>query len=348
MQIRDRVKQTATATSDTAYVLTAGVAEDGHRTFATAYEFPAAAVDATYSNVPVLVETAAGAWQIVICQLLRDDPSNAVTLQNGVVYASSTGSPLGLTGSAPVVVSVVPTEALFGQLAIKPRPVYDPPGTAGTDQDFGVTNYLTSHPMLKNGGLFALGPSSRATALESIALGIQANAWIEHSFVAGGFAAYSGAPGESAAGLGVANYASALATSALTARGAQVANTTDATPVNLDYSYGLHPNTTVDSGWMVNSGITRLVGTLSAYDTSGNSKVWAVDVTFQTSPDYSATVVLTQSFVELYEHASATGWTAAASADSGSNYGFIGVTGAAATNIAWGFIYEAHRHEVYP
>lgn len=338
MQIRDRVKQTGTATSDTAYVLTGGAAESGYQTFATAFDFPAPGADTTYSNVPVLVETAT-AWQIVVCQLLRDDPSNAVLLQNGVVYASSTGAPLGLTGAAAVTVSVVPSEALFGQFAIAPRPAY----TAETDGADNGSGDATTHPYLDNSGLLAYGPGSRANGLHTLALGYRAT--VDHALasVLGGYRLYSGAPGEQNSGVGIVDVASA-GVAVMRARGAYSAHTTDATATKLAFRYGPSPATSVQQGWSIQDGVTVLTGTLTAVATAtGNKKVWDVTVVFGNTG--GTVTALASTFTEVYEHGSATGWTPAATVVG--TTGHIEVTGAAATDISWGFTYDAHRHEVY-
>lgn len=323
MKIADRVKQAATATSDAAYVL--GAAEADHLSFFDGYDLPTAAQLAgtlTLTNVPILVEVfTAGeltSWQIITATVTRDG-SDVVSIGSGVFRASSTGSALGLTGSEPVVLSVVPSYWSF------------------THVDFGVitpasnAERYTRRASTGSGGLMALGPRCASN--------------VKHA-TAQGYNAYANLPYEDAMGCG--NWPEAGGGLAMTSRILWKAYTTDATP-ELLACYDEDGLISGSNQFFLDAVALYVVrGVLTAIETGGaEKKVW--DVEFAVFNDGTAAVaaVGTTAFTEFYESAGSTAWTPALVVTDAPDTFSIQVTGEAATNITWAFTGNIHQHIDY-
>lgn len=318
MNIADRVKQDGTATSDAIYVLS-GAAADGHVTFETGFQVPTVGDlggTPTWDNVPILVESGTD-WQIITATLQRDG-SGVVSILNGVVRASSTGSALGLTGSAAVTLTVVPSYWSFGMVDFAQR-------TPTDDVDL-----YTQRPKASGGGLMALGPRSFASKTHATAQGQNA---------------YAHAPYEDVLGCG--NWPDGEGGAAMRGRSVMMAKTVDATATKLSAAdeFGAIASSNAIS---TDSGLYVIRGTLTAIDhTSGDKKLWDIAFAIETEFDYSATALfgtLTKTVVNADAGASA--WDVAVTV-SGNAFS-VEVTGEAATEISWVFSYDAHYHIVYP
>lgn len=328
MNIRDRVKQAATASSDVDYIIVDGTAPDGFRTFRDGFRVPTIAAlggSVTWSHVPALVETAGGDWQIITGTLGRvDDTTLALTL--GTFHESSTGSPLGLTGDAPVTLTVIGTALSYHAMALQALPYSGsfpgvPAGGASTT------------PYVNGDGLMAVGAGSFSSRKHSVAMGNNAWAPAQAMDVYGfGFSQFplSGVTLEHLKGKAVLRNA----------------YTTDATQAGLDLTDS--DGTIAGAGWFTcEPGFNRLRGRVYAIDTaSGDHKIWDVDLLIKTALDYSTTVAVgTPVFTVFDASAGAASWALDHEID-GQDYR-LRVTGEAATNIVWTFTGDYDHTVVY-
>lgn len=320
MNVADRAKQTATATSDAVYVLAGGVADTDCRLFADAFHFPTTgdlAGDVDYNDVPIFVKPAAGGWQVITATVRRSS-AGVVSILNGVVRESSTGSALGLTGSAAVTVAVVPSYWADNLAAFGSR-------THAT-----TTERYVQRPTVSNSGLAAFGPRSSASH--------------EHA-IAQGYNAYTSLPYERVQGNG--NWTEAGGGVLFKSDIIWQAKTSNATPEVLACydATGL----ITGSGAVFADAIALYVlkGTLTAIKTGGgDKKVWDVLVAIFSDGSTPATVG-TATFTEVYESAGSTGWTPAMAYTNAPDTFSLQVTGQAATDITWGFTGTLHQHVDY-
>lgn len=331
MNIRDRVKQTAVVVSDTEYTLTAGTAAEQHRTFAAGYQIPSTGAvggDLYWKNVPVVVETAAGAWQVLLCTLHRAD-SGAVRLFNGVFHASSTGSALGLAAAAVVNVTVAPITSLFNNFALSTHVL----GGTFPGHPSGGDFTLNDTTFVDNGGLLALGRKCISIADFGTIMGdgmyCPQDAGQYYGF---GYVTHGAADVELAQGHALV----------------RAGYTTNATPANLGMTTHDGAVTGADTFYL-DAGIHVFEGIVSAVDlATGDHKVWAVQAAVKTALDYATTDVLgTPTFTVIDASAGASGWALTMIGVDADNEAYFQITGEAATNISWMFSGRHHHHVVY-
>lgn len=362
MHLRDRVKQTAFAISDTEYLLDGGVAADGMQTFQAAYKIDTTTTQVNKVKWPglvVLVESGSN-WQTVRCMLQRDNNAGgyAIKLLNGVVEESSTGAPLGLTGSQEVKVSLAASAAFFRNIAVAPAPTpasflelmdgwntgsARAPSVRGSDPEMngGVG------PTTPN-GLLAIGDGAHAAHTGAVAIGREVNASYPHSWVTG-YRGHSMNAAMQVHCLGRAYFANNVWQEVFHGRGIMNRNTTDATPGKLGV-YDENGLVASSQDLYLDSGVHTFEGTLTAVDpATGDRKWWTLQFAISTSINYATTALfgaLTKTVVQA--DAGAAAWDVTVLTDNATNTFAIQVTGEAAKNLSWAFTYDMHHHVVYP
>jgi hypothetical protein len=332
MNLRDRVSQAAVVVSDTEYTLTGGAAEAGHLTFEDGFPIPSTGDlggDCYWDNVPVCVETSAGAWQTLMFTLHRSN-LGAIRLMDGVFHSSSTGAALGLAAAAAVTVTLAPLAGLFHSFAISTRPLL---GTLPGLQSGGSAS-LFDTTFVDNGGLMAMGRKCYSLADYSTVTGDDMYA-----------------PNECAQyyGFGTAHGAAGAET-ALAYAQVRAAHTANATPVNMGMLVEAGTPVSGADVFYLDAGIHVFDGFVSAIDlATGDHKVWKVLVTVKTALDYATTDVIGTPVYDVIDaSAGAATWALAMVGDDAENEAYFQITGEAATNISWCYTGRQHHHVVYP
>ena len=362
MNIRDRVRQTATndGVTPTAFDLSAGAAVATFQAFEDAYDVSSVSSGTkTFASLPLLIEKADGSgWQIQISTVtftwVGPAAGAGTWAVSGTLYASSTGAALSYAADEEVTVSLVAAASMTSSMQLRPL---DPPSGA---EHFDDGSYF---PRL-NTGLLAIGENAYGNGTDAVAIGVAANASGTASFALGNgvfinnaYALGSGAPGAFANNalvqtVGFVQPTGFLAGAAVQAvtfdRGILNGLTTDATPTNLGVDVtGTGTLSNTDSMYC-DAGLHVIEGDLTAISDSGEMKAWHIKVVVRTELDYSAAAIVgTPVTDELYESAGATTWAVTPAVNTGTQYFTLGVTGAAATNIAWAFTYTAKYHTLY-
>lgn len=346
MNLRDRVKQTATATSDTEYVLTGGVAATGHLTFAAAFKLSTMQVGThTYRNVPLLVQTDTD-WQVVIADVVFvSGGSDTATISNGTVYGSSTGAALGLTGDAPVTITLSETVEHLGLLALG-RP---DPFTTDAEALPGI-GVAFLRPLLTDGALMALGRGARAAAKNAVAIGAGAFANDEHA-VALGDSIGPYRAGELAFGIGNADLGGGYGEQFVAAsRGVMNAKTADATPTTMGLTDRDGVLLTGSGAMGCFAGLTHVKAVVSCVElATGDCARWDVEFAVNTHPSTWASAFFGTATITA-DPANAAGLSTAdvdVTVDSVNNSASFEVTGVAAKTLLWACTYDAHHNEVY-
>lgn len=385
MSIRDRIKQTATATSGTALSLT-GAAASGRLTFEQGFQVPTAAqVPAAgsggivkYVGIPVLVERADGSWGIHRATLSRDGSDQYSLTLDALLQSSAFNTSTrafgsyGLAASDVVTVSCVPSVVAFGQLNLQPQ---QPQTNYEHGEGFGIPGY-TMGSRRSDAALLALGTLAaagrfdnsagsdgaiaignlasagvNADAQQALAVGYSANVSKHYAAVFGGIKGYTNHYLETvigAAGRGH-DIDGSVSGYALPAHQVLMGTTTDATSFALRV-YDYDDTEVTDSEKVyADAGLNRIRGTVFAYEPATEvHKAWDIDVLVRSLPDYSATATVgTPVYTEILEETGSSAWTVSVSTDNATNSFSLNVTGEAAKTIGWAFIGTVSRYEVY-
>jgi hypothetical protein len=343
MQVRDRVKQTATHSGGT-FDLAVGAAADGHVTFADAYGFSGLSAGAfLWNDVPLLIERANGEWQVALARLNRDDSPVVQTLNTVVFYSSSTGSALVFDASEEVTISLVPAAVMFSAFALAPLDV--PAG----DQHRDSSVFYPYVGPAGTGGLLAIGQGSSAAGLKAVAIGDNAGAGYAYAAAIGGKNINAMTAAGLASGIGFVEFFAGAMEHWLTAERCVLnAATPDATPKAMGLSEDGSTNILNSDSIYCDAGITRVKGSIVAISAAGDMKVWDVDFAAKTTLDYATTALfgsLTKTVVNA--DAGAAAWDFGITFDSPTNTCVVEVTGAAATNIVWAARLDVVTSAVY-
>lgn len=362
MNIRDRVKQSATndGVTPTTFDLSAGSVPEGYVGFADAYDTSdLLSGSKTLTGVPLLVEKADGAWQVLIGVVTftwtGPGAGEGTWSFSGTFYSSSTGAVLSFAAAEVVTVSVATAAFLLSSLALRP---IVPPAT--TDEHFDGSHFprLASDALAAIGtgayasanGAVAIGDGAIASQEHAIALGAGVFAGMPHALVAGAPGAFASSPVVHTVGFGQSpGFGSGMMTQYLTFdRGIRNALTVDATPGKLIVDiagFGGFPNS---GDIYCDAGLTIIEGEVVAIAMNGDMKVWHVKVMVRTELDWSASAVVGVPVKdELYATAGAASWDLTNIVNSATNMFSLQATGEAAKNIAWSFAYTAKFNTVY-
>lgn len=349
MNLRDSVKQTATATSDTVYTFTSGTAEDGYRTFLEA--FPTALTLAgtySWSRIPLRVDTADGRWQIVIGTVtitttmpVAEVIATGAAFSAGVVMSSSDGQGvgLGLAASTAVTVSLVDSVETFGLMTMATPDV--------NDADDGEGAAILTRSRVDNGGLLAIGANARAIGKGGVTIGEDTNNPYRHAY-AFGPSMQSWRDGEHVYGVGAGALGGGVTQLIGIARGVMGLKTTDATPANLKL-YDKDGLLTAAEWMYCFAGLTDVKGVVSCVNTTnGDTAVWDISFAVATHPvDWTSALFGTATITPRAANDAALSTADVdVAVDSVDNSVTIQATGVAATTLVWGFTYDAHHNEV--
>lgn len=319
--IRTRVAQTATMTGATTINVFGGSPAVGHKTFVQAFNPPGILSE---GPIPILVEKADGSWQTALATLTGDSgaaTTAVLTMDTLLESSNADNSAITLTNGDSVNVSIAPIGALFMGMVTTPR--------MPDETTLLATGYFPA---------LAAGPFSYAAGKHSMAVG--------HDVTAGGYgAAILGVGGSSLINMGLnlasgreydAFGASLVHTSAPFIAGRHK-RTTNATPAELTY---IEDDYTTEgaAGLYCEGGLSYFRAIVSAISDTGVRRVWSLEWVIETEPDYSASALVgTVTKTNIYNgDGGAAAWDVDVNVNSGANTCAIEVTGAAATNIAWG------------
>jgi hypothetical protein len=131
-------------------------------------------------------------------------------------------------------------------------------------------------------------------------------------------------------------------------RGVMNGLTTDATPTNLAVDVEGTGALSNSDTLYCDAGLHVIEGDLTAVADNGDMRAWHIKVVVRTELDYSAAAIVgTPAVDDLYASAGASTWDATPAVDTATQEFSLGVTGEAATNIAWAFAYTAKYNTVY-
>lgn len=335
MNFGDRVKQAGTATSDAVYVLS-GAADSGYKTFFDGLNIPTLAALAgapEWHDVPILVESGAN-WQLVTATVWRSSTTNDVAIKDAVVRSSSTGAALGLTGSAPVTLSIVPTKHAFNGF-------WAPPITHAS----ALLDYQ-NRPNGVTGAAFAAGYRAQAMDTGAVAMGQRAECSTAFGAAIGGYNARAWHGGQVVTGIARTTLGAVSAINHLIANGVLNALTTDATPTNLAFNHNEGTAAGSDAVYCM-AGLTTIEGMLSAVQRStGDRKLWSFRIVAETNELYTTTTLVEETFTSVVASAGAATWAIDAVPNSGTNSVVLQATGEAAKTLTWACTYTIHYHGV--